>query len=125
MPFELRHGLASQVDRDTAARQDFVSQLRGYILNDMAAAMRESYENTVLPAFERTHGRAPRTQDEVHAAMRSNTSFKFYSSVRYNAQEMVWRSVIPTAQETLPELEETIRSVSGQSGGSLELDPAL
>jgi SAM-dependent methyltransferase len=125
MPFELRHGLAAQVDRDTAARQDFVSQLRGYILNDMAAAMRDSYDNTVLPAFERSHGRAPRTQDEVHAAMRSNTSFKFYSSVRYNAQEMVWRSVMPSAQESLPRLEETIRSLSGQSGGSLELDPAL
>lgn len=125
MPFELRHGLAAEVDRDTAARQDFVSQLRGYILNDMAAAMRASYERTVLPAFERAHGRAPQTQDEVHAAMRSNASFKFYSSVRYNAQEMVWRSVTPTAQRSLPKLEETIRSLSGTAGGSLKLDPDL
>jgi len=125
MPFELRHDLAAEVDRDTSARQDFVSQLRGYILNDMAAAMRESYESRVLPAFQRAHGRAPQTQDEVHAAMRSNASFKFYSSVRYNAQEMVWRSVMPAARQSLPKLEEKIRSLSGKSGGSLMLDPEL
>ncbi|MBS0419634.1 MAG: class I SAM-dependent methyltransferase [Proteobacteria bacterium] len=125
MPFELRHDLAAEADRDTSARQDFVSQLRGYILNDMAAAMRDSYESRVLPAFQRAHGRAPQTQDEVHAAMRSNTSFKFYSSVRYNAQEMVWRSVMPAATQSLPKLEAKIRLLSGKSGGSLTLDPQL
>jgi SAM-dependent methyltransferase len=125
MPFELRHGLAAKVDRDTSARQDFVSQLRGYILDDMARAMRESYESRVLPAFERTHGRAPQTQDEVHAAMRSNASFKFYSSVRYNAQEMVWRSVTPAVKQALPKLEEIFHSLSGKSGGTLTLDPDL
>src|SRR5579871_1017605 len=125
MAFELNHQLQVRVDRDTSARQDFVSQLRGYILNDMAASMRKSYETHVLPAFESQHGRPPRTQDEVHAAMRSNTSFKFYSSVRYNAQEMVWRSVMPAAERALPELEATIRSLSGKAGGSLTLDPSL
>jgi len=125
MPLELNHQLKIPVDRDAAARQDFVSQLRGYILNDMAVAMRKAYEHNVAPEFERKHGRAPATQDEVHDAMRSNTQFKFYSSVRYNAQEMVWRSVIPCVERALPGIEAAIERVSGSSGGTLQLDPSL
>jgi SAM-dependent methyltransferase len=125
MPLELNHELKIALDRDASARQDFVSQLRGYILNDMAAAMRRSYQETVAPAFEREHGRPPATQDEVHDAMRANTHFKFYSSVRYNAQEMVWRSVMPSVERALPRIESTIRALSGSSGGTLSLDPAL
>jgi ubiquinone/menaquinone biosynthesis C-methylase UbiE len=125
MAFELNHDLKIAIDRDTAARQAFVSQLRGYILNDMAAAMRSAYETDVAPAFEREHGRAPATQDEVHREMRSNMYFKFYSSIRCNAQEMVWRSVIPAVERALPEIEAQIRALSGKAGGSLTLDPAL
>jgi len=125
MPLELNHRLKLELDRDSAARQDFVSQLRSYILNDMATGMRESFEKTVAPAFEREHGRLPATQDEVHDAMRSNTFFKFYSSVRYNAQEMVWRSVIPCVERALPDIEAKIRALSGSAGGSLTLDPTL
>lgn len=125
MSFELNHEMKVDIDRDSAARQSFVSHLRGYILNDMAAAMRRSYETHVLPQFERTHGRAPATQDEVHTLMRSNTYFKFYSAVRYNAQEMVWRSVMPSVERSLPQIEANIRSLSGKSGGSVTLDPDL
>jgi ubiquinone/menaquinone biosynthesis C-methylase UbiE len=125
MPLELNHDLKIEMDRDAAARQDFVSQLRGYILNDMAAGMRQSYDQTVRPAFEREHGRPPATQDEVHAAMRGNLYFKFYSSVRYNAQEMVWRSVIPSVERALPQLESKIEALSGTAGGTLTLDPTL
>ena len=125
MTLELQHPLKIQMSRDAAARQGFVSELRGYILNDMAAGMRRAYQTTVVPAFERLHGRAPASQDEVHDAMRSNTSFKFYSSVRYNAQEMVWRSVTPSVEAALPGLEAAIQGLSGSAGGSLELDPTL
>jgi ubiquinone/menaquinone biosynthesis C-methylase UbiE len=111
--------------RDAAARQAFVSELRKFILDDIAAAMRRSYESEVAPAFERAHGRPPRTQDEVHAAMRGNSSFKFYSSIRYNAQEMVWRSVIPEAQSELPRLMTAAGQPGHRAGGSLALDPGV
>jgi hypothetical protein len=101
MPFELNHELKVDIDRDSAARQSFVSDLRAYLLNDMAAAMRHAYESRVGPDFERRHGRLPDTQDEVHDAMRTDPSFKFYSSVRYNAQEMVWRCVTPCVEREL------------------------
>lgn len=125
MSFELNHDLKISIDRDSAARQAFVSQLRAYILNDMAAAMRSSYETNVRPAFERKHGRPPATQDEVHDAMRKDSYFKFYSSVRYNAQEMVWQSVIPGVERSINEIEARIHELSGRTGGTLTLDPTL
>ncbi len=125
MAFELNHRLRVDIDRDSSARQSFVSQLRGYILNEMAAAMRTAFDTQVAPAFEREHGRPPASQNEVHDAMRPHPAFKFYSSIRYNAQEMVWRSVIPSVGRGLPQIQAQIDALSGSAGGTLALDPAL
>jgi ubiquinone/menaquinone biosynthesis C-methylase UbiE len=122
---ELEQEVQTTSGRDAAARQAFVSELRRYILDDMAAAMRRSYESAVAPAFERAHGHPPRTQDQVHTAMRADTCFKFYSSIRYNAQEMVWRSVIPQAQSALPRILATVADPPSPTGGTLTLDPGL
>src|SRR5690349_4799739 len=111
MPAELSHDLKVAFPRDTQSRQDFISSLRGYILNDMAAGMRARYEAQVRPAFERREGRPPQTQDEVRAAMRRDLYFRYYSAVRYNAQEMVWRSVIPSVSDALPELEHKLETL--------------
>ncbi len=125
MPTELSHDLKVAHGRDALARQDFISSLRGFILNDMASAMRDRYHDAVEPAFVRREGRWPQTQDEVHASMRKDLYFKFYSAVRYNAQEMVWRSVIPGVEAALPELTGKIEALAGAAGGSLTLDPDL
>jgi len=125
MPVELSHDLKAPHGRDSQARQDFISSLRGFILNDMASGMRTRFEEAVAPAFTRRQGRPPQTQDEVHAAMRKDLYFKFYSAVRYNAQEMVWRSVIPSVEAALPALTRKIDQLSETGGGTLTLDPAL
>ena len=89
MPQSLQHDLSLNASRDTAARQDFISSLRGYVLNDLAAGMKSQYVENVVPRAEKTLGHKPRTGSEVHNAIASNLYFKFYSSIRYNAQEMV------------------------------------
>ena len=78
--------------------------------------MRASYEQRVLPAFERAHGRAPADGDEVHDAMQEERYFRFYSSIRYNAQEMVFRSVIPVVDRNLEELGARVRAAARQGG---------
>jgi ubiquinone/menaquinone biosynthesis C-methylase UbiE len=125
MPLELAHDLKPDAPLDTRSRQDFISSLRGFILNDLANGMQSQYEAAVAPRFKKAHGYAPRTQDEVHDAMREDLHFKFYSSVRYNAQEMVWRSVIPVVDAGLDDLTRKIDAVCGKAGGSLSLDPNL
>lgn len=125
MPIELNHELGVPFPRDMQARQDFVSALRSFILNDMAQTMKQDYESRVSPRLREQSGRTAQTQDEVHEAMRRQDSFKFYSAIRVNAQEMVWRSVIPGVRQDLERLEQRIESLSGNSKGTLSLDPSL
>ena len=125
MPIKLAHDMRIDHPRDAQARQDFVTSLRQFVLNDMAAAMKADYEANILPSFQRRHGCAPETQDEIHAEMKGHPIFQFYSSTRYNAQEMCWRSVIPTVQDRLDEIKAKAKKATQSPIGSLELDPDL
>ncbi len=113
--------------RDDRARQSFVSQLRAYVLVDMADTMKSHYAATVKPRLEARKGGPVTDQDEVHDAMKAEPVFRFYSAVRVNAQEMVWRSVIPPVERALPSLTQRAGALTARSpaGGSLTLDPAL
>lgn len=126
MAEDLLHDLKIEKTRDEAAKQRFVMGLRGFVLNDMANGMRERYESVIKPGFEHETGHAPASGPEVHKAMKNDLYFKFYSSLRYNAQEMVWRSVIPPLERNLEQLKETARKLDkADKCGSLTLDPGL
>ena len=128
MIHELMHSLKVKPSCDENARQEFVSCLRGYILVDMATTMNRHYEKEVAPQFEREHKRPPEDGVEVHQAMKSALYFKFYSSIRCNTQEMVWRSVVPVVERNLDGLIEQalqLKADEGQSSGSLSLDSDL
>lgn len=121
---DLTHDLRLPPTADQRSRQDFVSALRHHVLDGMAATMRSRYEEKVAPAFERRQGRAPATGDEVHQAMKDDPYFGLYSAVRYNAQEMVFRAVIPTVDrhlETLNDKAAALAEQARQSGGGVEL----
>jgi len=125
MPTPLKHDLFIKGSREQAARQDFVSSLRGFILNDVANAMRERYDSAVAPGLV-SAGHAPETGPDVHTAMRDESLFRFYSSMRYNAQEMVWRSVLRPLAENRDELGERIGAATlTGAGGTLTLDEEL
>jgi ubiquinone/menaquinone biosynthesis C-methylase UbiE len=118
--------LKIQATRDERARQHFVSGMRSYILHGLADGLRTVYEKRVQPAFTREHGRDPQDGPEVHKALKPETIFKFYSSMRCNAQEMVWRSVMPTVQRNARDLAERAKALSSNqtnAQGTLELDP--
>jgi len=128
MPQALQHDLALKSGRNTAARQDFVSSLRGFILNDLAGGMKTRYTEEIAPKAKKELGHLPKTGPEVHNAIASDLYFKFYSSMRYNAQEMVWRSVIHPMNEDLESLNikaEKYGKKANEIGGSLDLDPDL
>lgn len=112
---------------DEVSRQGYVSRLRKYVLNDLQANMGESYEATVKPKFVAEKGREPKSGEEVRDAIADNMAYRMWSSMRYNAQEMVWDSVREEVQRQLPEMI----SISDQAahsnahGGRLSLDPNL
>jgi ubiquinone/menaquinone biosynthesis C-methylase UbiE len=96
MPARLSHDLAVSSTRDETARQEFATGMRRYVLGNLAGHMRTVYDRRVRPAYEKSKGQIPAAGPEIHAAMRSESVFKFYSSIRNGTQELVWRSVLPS-----------------------------
>ena len=119
----ITHALALDRNRDTRARERFVSGLRGFVLNDLAASMRKDYESRVAPQV--SEGQADGAG--VHRAIRDRDIFKAYSSARCTAQQMVWDVVFDSLEKQRGQLNATGRSLmeKAPAGGSLELDPNL
>lgn len=110
---------------DEMARQAFVSALRRHVMVELADAMRERWEQQVAPQFERQHGRPAADGHEVRRAMRTQPIYRFWSVLRYNAQEMTWNSVLPQIERHLPALREAAQAARQLDLGSLRLDPEL
>jgi ubiquinone/menaquinone biosynthesis C-methylase UbiE len=117
---ELKHELKLSKTRDEKARMNFVSGLRAHVLNDMANGMRTVWDGDVEPEFRRRQKRTPKDGPEVHKAIRGNEYFKFYSSLRVTAQDMVWQSVFPPLERNREALKSTAGRLAGRKG-SLKL----
>lgn len=111
---------------DERARQQFVSMMRKLAIIDMRAQMKQDYDTRVAPALERA-GKPAKDWRDIQAAMENEASYRFYSTLRYNAQEMCYLSVQRTVERSLPRLIEAARKAAKEhpSGGSLQLDPTL
>jgi ubiquinone/menaquinone biosynthesis C-methylase UbiE len=108
--------LALSPTADERAGQAFVSTLRGFLLNDLAAEMKAGWT---------AKGRAASDGPAVHRALKGDPLFRFYSAARVKTQQMVWDSVRGTIERERAALDERIAAFSGAAGGSLTLDPAL
>jgi SAM-dependent methyltransferase len=114
------HALAVRPTRNERAAQDFTSSLRGHVLNHMAAKMKVRFETEVAPKL----AEAPQDGRAVHQALRAHPYFRFYSSLRIAAQEMVWSSVDAAVRRDGERLKAVAASLP-DVGGSLTLDPDL
>ena len=81
MHTRLDHDLAVPATRDETARQDFATGMRKYVLGNLAGHMRTIYDRRVKPAYEKARGQTPADGPEIHAAMRGESVFRFYSSI--------------------------------------------
>jgi ubiquinone/menaquinone biosynthesis C-methylase UbiE len=93
MTLELQHAMKAEPTADEAARGRFVSGIRSLILNDLAADLNHAYHTRAAPKFRAEYGRDPASSGDAHKAMRGDPAFNIYSSMRVQAQKMVWASV--------------------------------
>jgi len=61
--------LALASNHDTDARQDFISSLRRYVLNDMAGMMKQRYTDEIAPRAKKQSGHLPKTGSDIHKAL--------------------------------------------------------
>lgn len=120
---QLKHAMRPRHSADDVARGRFVSGLRSFILNDLAADLRSAYDERVLPEFTRVNGRAPGASGEVHKAMRADPAFKVYSACRVRAQTMVWDCVVPVVVRERAALEQAATATGALD--QVALDPTL
>ncbi len=111
----LGHDLKVERTRDERSRQGFVAALRSHVLGDMAEHMRERYHTTYAAQAQDKNG------TDVHETMQSDPYFRFYSSVRFNAQEMVFRSVVPSVDRELETLNKKAADLRTEAGHEPEL----
>ncbi len=118
---QVNHKLGLKGTRDERARQAFTSSLRGFVLHDLAGDMRRTYLEQVEPALEVK----PDTPTAVHKAIRHTPIFKYYSSMRVNAQEMVWDSVRAVVDREGAKIDEAVARAGQEGLGTLTLDPGF
>ena len=109
------------------ARQGFIAALRKHVMINLAADMHADYEHGVKPRYTKEHGGEPATPRDVKKTMTDRTLYRMWSSLRYNAQEMVWASVQESIERALPEMIDVARNAAqtNPAGGSLHLNPDL
>lgn len=115
-----------QPTHDERARQGMVSMIRKLAIIDLRRSLKDDYDNRVEPTLDRA-GHKPKDWRAVEKAMETEQSYRFYSSIRYNAQEMCYLSVQPTIERALPSMISVSRDLIARNpaGGSLRLDPGI
>ena len=109
-----------------AGRQAFVSSLRKSVLMDIGADMKQTYLETVEPTLVKS-GKSPKSGREVKEAMEDKRIYRFFTSIRVNAQEMTFESVRPQLERNAGKLISAAAEAreKNPAGGTLRLDPAL
>jgi ubiquinone/menaquinone biosynthesis C-methylase UbiE len=112
---------------DERARQGFVGVLRAHSSRDMRDALEHRYRTEIAPAVERQQGQAPQTSREIAKLMDPDPYYRFHSALRYNAQEMMYLSVLNPVERVADEMIAVGREVAERrpAGGTLTLDPSL
>jgi SAM-dependent methyltransferase len=119
---ELRHELRLSRTRDEKARASFVGALRVFVHDQMARGLRRVFDQRVAPALAARLGRPPRTGEEVHAALRHEDYFRFYSALRVTGQDLVYQVVAPAIERERTALVSRARALAERSPlGSLAL----
>ncbi|MDE1150840.1 MAG: class I SAM-dependent methyltransferase [Azospirillaceae bacterium] len=109
------------------SRQRAVGAIHTHAMLRLRFDCRTAFEQNVLPGYVAEHGRAPQTGAEIAEAMKTDHFYRFYSSIRYNAQEMGPLARQAAVERALPQMIEVARSAaqSNAAGGSLRLNPDL
>jgi SAM-dependent methyltransferase len=116
-----------QPSHDEAARQALVARMRKVIMSDMAEEMRSVYEDVVEPCVLVHSLKQETATPSIRKFMERLHYYQFWSSMRYNAQEMVWGSVSDQVERDLGNMIGSAQEAfsNALSGGTLRLNPAL
>ena len=120
MTSKQKHSMQPQPNHDESVRQDFVTDLRAFLTDDIYPKITPYYEKNVEPEFIKERNRKPKDKSEVRDLMLKDKSYQSWSLLQRLSQQMMFTAVIDTVERTLDDLIE--RSQQNNSLGTLELD---
>ena len=120
MTSKQKHSMQPQPNHDESVRQDFVTDLRAFLTDDIYPKITPYYEKNVEPEFIKERNRKPKDKSEVRDLMLKDKSYQSWSLLQRLSQQMMFTAVIDTVERTLDDLIE--RSKQHNSLGTLELD---
>ncbi len=119
-----RHAMFPTPSHDEAARFDFLANFNKYLSGTIGAGNKRAYDNRVLPAFVKEHGREPADRNEIRRAMNRDPWHRFWSGMKRNSMEMRQQNGRQMTLRQIAALD--ARAAQFNAGKStLELDPAV
>ena len=109
-----------QPNHDESVRQDFVTDLRAFLTDEIYPKITPYYEKNIEAKFIQEKNRKPKDKNEVRDLMLKDNAYQSWSLLQRLSQQMMFTSVIDTVERTLDDLIE--RSKKNNNLGSLELD---
>ena len=115
-----KHSMQPQPNHDESVRQDFVTDLRAFLTDEIYPKITPYYEKNVETKFIQEKNRKPKDKNEVRDLMLKDNAYQSWSLLQRLSQQMMFTSVIDTVERTLDDLIE--RSKTNNDLGSLKLD---
>lgn len=121
---QFAHAVLPEATADEFSRQEFVKSYKLHLATQVSPNTKVVYETQVKPAFEKEHGRAPKSRHEIRKAMNANNHYQTWSSLLRTSQEMMWKSCQVSVERQLDDLIAAAQSAPS-AGGTLKLNPDL
>ena len=118
-----KHTMQPQPSHDESVRQDFVTDLRAYLTDEIYSLITPHYEKNIEPEFLRSNDRKPIDKSEVKTLMLNDKGYQSWSLLQRLSQQMMFTSVIDTVERNLDSMIDNLDK--HQTTGSLEIDQSL
>ena len=118
-----KHTMQPQPSHDESVRQDFVTDLRAYLTDEIYSLITPHYEKNIEPVFLRSNDRKPIDKSEVKTLMLNDKGYQSWSLLQRLSQQMMFTSVIDTVERNLDSMIDNLDK--HQTTGSLEIDQSL
>ncbi len=119
-----RHAVFPEPSHDEAARFDFLANFNKYLSGTIGAGNARAYEQRVLPAFEKEHGRPPESRTEIRRAMNRDPWHRFWSGLKRNSMEMRQQNGRQMVLRQIDRLDAKAAELNAGKA-TLELDPRV
>ena len=118
-----KHSMQPQPSHDESVRQDFVTDMRAFLTDEIYTMITPHYEKNIEPGFIQSNDRKPQDKSEVKSLMLNDRGYQSWSLLQRLSQQMMFTSVIDTVERNLDEMIENL--AQHQSIGSLAMNKSL